>query len=37
MIKKICNRKIDEIDKKFVDILGGWNKIEEKVGETKIE
>ena len=35
MIKKICNQKIDEIDEKFVNILGRWNKIEEKLGETK--
>ena len=35
MIKKVCNRKIDEIDEKVVDIPGEWNKIEKKVGEAK--
>ena len=33
MIKKVCNREIDEIDEKVVDISGRWNKIEEKVRE----
>ena len=37
MIKKVCNREIDEIDEKVVDTPGGWNKIEEKLGETKRE
>ena len=35
MIKKVCNQEIDEIDKKVVDTPGGWNKIEERVGEAK--
>ena len=35
IIKKFCNQEIYKIDEKIVDIPGRWNKIEEKVGETK--
>ena len=35
IIKKVCNQEIDEIDEKVVNTLGGWNKIEKKVGEAK--
>ncbi len=34
MIKKVCNWKMDEIDEKVVDTLGGWDKTDEKVGEV---
>ena len=34
-IKKVCNREIDEIDKKVVNIPRKWNKIKEKMGEAK--
>ena len=35
MIKKVCNREIDEIDEKVVNTPGRWNKIEEKVEEAE--
>ena len=35
MIKKVCNQKIDEIDKKVVDTPRRWDKIAEKVSEVK--
>ena len=35
MIKKVRNQEIDKIDEKVVDTPGGWNKIEEKVGEAE--
>ena len=37
MIKKVCNREIDEIHEKVVDIAGRWNKIKENVEEAKRE
>lgn len=35
MIKKVCNREIDENDEKVVDTSEEWNKIDEKIRETK--
>lgn len=35
MIKKVCNREIDTIDEKVVNIPEKQNKIDEKMREAK--